>query len=205
MYNDCSEEIKISGFFNSLDGIYHKQSRKEATSGHPLYKQIENTNFVIAWSGDFGHWILTDKAHSGTREGFAWFRQDEDEHCPGFGDVTVYHGIESMPQTGSRNKCPKLVEVMGTNDVYDGIYKKSSLSEHGYPVYYGPGYFVLSWAKNHWWITSTSNIGENNGYAYLDVPMDCPGDTFSILRRGGSDEKLPGEKIEAMNLDYGKL
>ena len=108
-----------------------------------------------------------------------------------------------IPQTGSSNKCSEYVKVMGTNDIYDGIYKKSSLSEHGYPVYDGPGDVALSWAKNHWWITPMSEIGENNGYAYLDVPMDCPGDTFSILRRGGSDRELPGERIEAMNLDYG--
>jgi len=100
---------------------------------------------------------------------------------------------------GASDKCPEFVKVMGTNTKFDGIYKKSSRTENRHPVYFGPGDTIISWANNYWWITSISNIGESNGYAYLDVPMDCPGDAFSILRRGGSDKRLPGEKLEAIN------
>ena len=115
-YSDCAEEIKVSGFSSLLDGIYHKQSRRGACAGHPLYGQIENSNYVIAWSGDFdfSHWVLTDQAHAGTSIGFAWFRQDQDEHCPGIGEVIVYEAgtnmtysnvrIESLDATGKKIK-----------------------------------------------------------------------------------------------------
>ena len=101
--------------------------------------------------------------------------------------------------------CPDFVLVSGTTDTFDGIYKRSEyFSEHGHPVYDGPGLTALSWSHNHWWLTPMSETGESNGYGYLDVPMDCPGSSKSIMRRGGSDVHIEGAKIEEIPIDYGK-
>ena len=103
--------LGISG----LNGIYHKQGRHMAVAGRPLYIKNDDDNTVIAWDGRWKHWWITDKENMGTNSGYAYFQQDQDDHCPGFGDVTIRRAgtdlnipsakIEVLEDLGTSEEC----------------------------------------------------------------------------------------------------
>ena len=108
--------------------------------------------------------------------------------------VCFNHTKDTFTIEVDRKECSDFVEVSGVPVFFRGLYRRGEFEEHGRPVYDGPGDSALSWTRGHWWITLASEVGVNNGYAYVAEDVTCPGDG-QTLRRGGTDEDLPGEQI----------
>ena len=99
--------------------------------------------------------------------------------------------------------CPDYIEIRGAEQIFSGVYRKTDRKEHGYPVYDGPGDTALSWSHGYWWLSTSSEIGVSDGYAYIGAPMNCPHGPGS-LRRGGSDKLIAGATVNDVKINDGR-
>ena len=88
--------------------------------------------------------------------------------------------------------CPDQVVAKGFNSS-SGLYVKQNNQRKIEEIEYRLEKNCIWWHKpyRHWWIGPCTNLGENNGFAWLEPDSLCPiQDKTGDWRRGGSDETL---------------
>ena len=98
--------------------------------------------------------------------------------------------------------CPDQVVAKGFTS-YSGLYVKQKSQRKIEEIVYRLENKCIWWHKpyRHWWVGECTNLGENNGFAWLAPDSLCPiQDKAGDWHRGGSDDLLEDSIVEEATL-----